>query len=109
MVIVPNKQAAIHNAFTFTVTDKTVVSPGGKSGSYYFYMIYGYDDYGVYRTLMVDDWKGRDNSSDWYGALEVGETYHVRTIGERIPALSEYPNIVGVDEFTIDGYGEISR
>ena len=37
--------------------------------------------------------KGKFNSSDIYGALEVGKKYEIETTGYRIPFLSDYQNI----------------
>lgn len=42
--------------------------------------------------------EGKFNSSDVYARIKVGETYRLETYGWRIPALSAYENIVGVEK-----------
>ena len=37
------------------------------------------------------------NSSDVYNALDIGERYEIKVVGLRIPALSRYRNIVGIE------------
>ena len=106
-VVVPRAQAEIRGEMTITVTDK-VIAPR-KEAPGYFYLVYGFDSGGVYRTLMLDDWAERNNTSDWYGAITVGETYTIDTMGERIPALSQYPNIIGVQGFVLDENKKIRR
>lgn len=67
-------------------SDGTVVST---------YLIY--TDQGVYRN---DDavWRLKFDSSDVYGALDVGTRYDLKVYGWRIPILSRYPNIVSIKE-----------
>ena len=47
----------------------------------------------------TDEWiRGKWNSSDIQGSLEVGKTYTVVVVGYRIPFLSCYENIISVGE-----------
>lgn len=47
----------------------------------------------------TDSWLAwKFDSSDVYGDLKVGHTYHFRTQGIRVPFLSWYPNIMSVRE-----------
>jgi hypothetical protein len=112
-VTIPAHQEEIRAYYTLTVT-KTESIPR-KEIPGYFYLIYGYDVDGIYHTYMLDDHNyevndrpERHNTSDWYGAIEVGETYTGIIIGERIPLLSQYPNIVSVDGLAVADNGEIS-
>jgi len=41
-------------------------------------------------------WKGEFDNSDDYAKLNVGETYHVKGYGMRVPLLSMYYNIYSV-------------
>ena len=47
-------------------------------------------------TDSLLEWKF--NSSDIYAELEEGKTYNIKTYGWRIPILSDYENIIGVEE-----------
>lgn len=51
-------------------------------------------------TFRVGDtWiKGEFNSADTYGSIEEGETYTFTTIGWRFGLLSQFPNIIEVEE-----------
>jgi hypothetical protein len=48
-------------------------------------------------TLTVRDimWRGQFDSADIYSDLGVGNSYQIRTVGWRIPVLSEFPSVVG--------------
>lgn len=72
---------------TLTVTDKYVKNGNDRS----IYLIQ--TDKGVYE--ITDTWVYfRWDSSDLYGAIEVGETYECKVCGKRIPFLSWYKNII---------------
>jgi hypothetical protein len=75
---------------TCTVTEKDRTR-NGNSGS----------DMRIYTqecgTLAVRDilWRGQFDSADIYSDLETGNSYQIRTVGWRIPFLSEFPSVVG--------------
>lgn len=74
---------------TTTVTDKGIKRSTGENASDK-YLIYTDDGtYEITDSLL----KWRWNSSDLYGAIEIGETYELTVAGFRIPLLSFYPNV----------------
>lgn len=61
-----------------------------------------YTDHGVFQD--VDSiFSNKYNSSDIYGQLCVGGTYKVHVRGWRIPFLSEWPNILKIDQVVKQG------
>ena len=79
---------------TITVTDKDrVVKHRGDSVSSK-YLVFTESETFENSDCFIR-WKF--NSSDIYGSLRVGKTYHVKVYGWRIPFLSKYRNIVRVD------------
>ena len=87
---------------TANVTDHRVVVTGkervcsGNSdgGTDCKYLIY------TTETTFEDTdtiWWGKFNSSDHYGALQIGQTYDLTTTGYRIGFMSAYANIVAIN------------
>ena len=71
-----------------TVTDKERVADEDK------YLIFSEEE--VFEN--TDAWLFlKFNSSDYYRKLAVGEEFEVRVVGWRVPFLSWYRNIIGVD------------
>jgi len=93
---IKEEQAEIRNTYTVTITKAFPVPRSEEPG--YFYLVYAYDlDACIFRTFEMDDWAERQNTSDWFGAIEVGETYTIEVLGERRPPVSEYPNIIWIE------------
>lgn len=48
-------------------------------------------------TLAVGDilWRGQFDSADIYADLEPDNSYQIRTVGWRIPIMSEFPRVLG--------------
>lgn len=85
---------------TITVTDKNrVCDSTGKSVSCYYLV---YTDQGTFKdtdSLL----NGKFSSSDLYGQLRRDGRYKVQVQGWRIPWLSEYPNIVRIEQTLKEG------
>ncbi len=82
------------------VVDKAVkVESTGKTTDSK-YLVFVETDGGDTVTLEVTDGLavGRFNSSDVYGNIKRGETYTFKTIGMRIPIISQYPNVKTVSK-----------
>lgn len=79
---------------TITVTDKERVVKGGGDSVSSKYLVFTETE-----TFENTDCLRRFkfNSSDIHGSLKIGETYHVKVYGWRVPLLSMYRNIVRVD------------
>ena len=80
------------NTYQITVTDKYVKN-GSDSGNY---MIVGeLQDTKELKSFEDADLllKGKFDSSDLYAHINVGEQYEIKTVGWRIPFLSDYENI----------------
>jgi hypothetical protein len=76
---------------TITVQDKERVCSTSRSCEYLVWT-----DKGVFKN--ADETLGlKFDSSDVQGHLRVGGTYQVKVRGYRIPLLSQYPNIVEVE------------
>jgi hypothetical protein len=87
-VVMPNVNP---ETTTITVVDKDVITKNGNSK----YLIYtGQETFEIADNIF---W-GRVNSSDWYGHMQVGETYSVTAIGWRIPLFSTYRNIIKMEK-----------
>lgn len=82
------------------VTDKTVKVQAAGDATDSKYLIFVETDNGRSITLEVSDGLavGRFDSSDVYGSIKRGETYTFKTIGMRIPLISEYPNVKTVSK-----------
>ena len=76
----------------FTVKDKAVFTNDGESK----YLVFT-EEHGVFRNTDAL-WQSKVNSSDVQGEIELGKTYRAKVYGWRIPRLSEYPNILSVEE-----------
>lgn len=78
---------------TCTVTGKDRTSGSGDSGS---------SDMRVYTkqcdTLHDSDsmWRGKYNSSNLFGQIQIGHTYRFEVAGYRSGILSAFPNIVAI-------------
>jgi len=85
---------------TITVTDKNRVCDGtGKSVSCYYLI---YTTSGTFKdtdSLL----NGKFASSDLYGQLRRNGVYKVQVQGWRIPLMSEYPNIVRIEQVVKEG------
>jgi hypothetical protein len=82
--------------YVATVTDKERIVNGESS----YYLIFTKDVEGNVLVLQNSDslWRGKWDSSNVQGALEVGKTYKFRVYGYRVPFLSWYENIIGYEE-----------
>ena len=82
------------------VVDKgiKVEAAGNRTDSKY--LVFVETDGGDTVTLEVTDGLavGRFNSSDVYGDIKRGETYTFKTVGMRIPIISQYPNVKTVSK-----------
>lgn len=80
---------------TCTVQDKWIKRPKGNDDELYLVNCGG-------NTYKVEDlfWKGKFNSADIYGNLEVGKTYEIEVTGHRLGFFSEYQNINKYKEVT---------
>ena len=80
---------------TVTVTDKGIKQTNNSSK----YLIYGTKANGEVETYEITDnfSRGQFDSSNKYGAIRIGETYNFIVIGVRIPYLSQYENIIGIE------------
>ena len=60
------------------------------------YLIYGKKLDGTIETYKISDsWlRGQFDSSNKYGAIQVGTEYRIKLIGIRVPILSWYENII---------------
>lgn len=78
--------------YTATVTDKDIKNYDSSSK----FLVFTKTEDGVTRVFSMEDTliKGRWNTADDYGKIEVGETYTFTVIGWRIPFMSEYENII---------------
>lgn len=65
-----------------------------------------YTDKGVFKNVDTIAFF-KFNSSDIYGALQVGQTYNLRICGRRARYRSGYPNIIGAKK--MDGNLEYSK
>ena len=89
-IISPLLENSNERIVTATVTDK---HPSPNSGEY---LIFCKDSSGETLVFRNEDSliKGKFNSSDFYGQIEVGKTYNFTIVGSRVPFLSMYPNII---------------
>lgn len=89
-IIEPIWENSNEREITATVTDK---HPSPDSGEY---LIFCKDSSGETLVFRNEDSliKGKFNSSDFYGQIEIGKTYNFTIVGSRVPFLSMYPNII---------------
>lgn len=90
LIVEPLWENSNERTITATVTDK---HPSPDSGEY---LIFCVDALGETIVLRNEDslLKGKFNSSDFYGKIEIGKTYKFTIVGSRVPFLSMYPNII---------------
>jgi hypothetical protein len=89
------------HTYVVTVTDKDRIyeSSDDKSADSK-YIVFTKDESGEIHVFENTDLfiRFKFNSSDIQGKLEVGNTYEVTVVGYRIPILSQYENIIKVEE-----------
>ena len=80
---------------TVTVTDKGIKQTNNGSK----YLIYCTKANGEVETYEITDnfARGQFDSSNKYGTIQIGKTYNFNVIGVRIPYLSQYANIIGIE------------
>ena len=83
---------------TCEVKDKWIKRPSGSENELYLVNCGG-------TTYKVSDllFKGKFNSADIYGNLEIGKTYEITTTGYRWSFFSEYQNINSYKEIEEEG------
>jgi hypothetical protein len=82
---------------TVELTEKERVANRGGNGARF--MVWGRNlETGEIVTLENTDilWRGKFNSADIQGSLQIGETYRLVVVGRRIPFLSMNQNILEV-------------
>ena len=94
LAIYPTTYILSQEDVTITIVKTERITKGDDS----YYLIYTKDE-----TFKEEDdlLFLKFNSSDIYGKLLVGETYNVSVAGFRIPFLSSYRNIVGINKVEI--------
>lgn len=94
LIAVPISMSFNDHDYTVLVTGKERVVEGRSSK----YLIYcRTDDNDVLVLENTDNmYRGKWNSSDIYGEIESGKTYHFNVVGCRIPFLSWYENILTI-------------
>ena len=85
-----------NTSYIATVTDKERVVTGNES----YYLVFTELENGDVRVFRnVDTWmRGKINSSDVQGKLNVGVRYQFGVAGWRIPMFSKYENIIWFEE-----------
>lgn len=80
--------------YTVTVTDKERVNDGDSS----YYLVFTEDKNGNVFVFQNEDnlLRGKFDSSNIQGELEIGSTYDIVVVGYRVPFLSMYQNIIEV-------------
>lgn len=80
--------------YTVTVTDKERVVQNKSS----YYLVFTEDKNGNVLVFKNDDepLRGKFDSSNIQGELEIGSTYDIVVVGYRVPFLSMYQNIIEV-------------
>lgn len=82
-----------------TVTGKERVNKDDTS----YYLVFGKDMDG--KTVVYKNTdnilRGKWNSSEMQGELEVGSTYQVNLVGYRVPLLSWYENIIEAEKVEV--------
>ena len=99
-IVLPLAGNSNEQTYVATVTDKEVKNYNNSSK----YLIFTKTNDGETRVFSVEDslLRGRWNSSDVFGEIEVGKTYKFTTVGYRIEFLSEYENIIDAQEISSD-------
>ena len=94
---VSNMKSARSEASACIVNDKQVISRYQAKSDYRIFT----DNCGVLNisdSLLIGRW----DSADIYNQVKVGKTYNFKTVGKRVPLLSLFPNISGVEEVQLD-------
>ena len=86
---------ATQDELSFTVTDKERVVTGSGDSTSSKYLVFTDKEVFENTDCMV---LFKFNSSDIYGALDVGKKYRAKVYGWRIPFLSSYRNIISVEK-----------
>jgi len=96
MVILQNIN---EEAVTVRITDKMRVSYGSTfiTQKYLIYTVDADGRVAVFENTDSFPWR-KFNSSDFFASLATGETYRLRVVGFRIPVLSKYRNIIGIEQ-----------
>lgn len=99
-VIYMGSNLATQGTVRGVVVDKAVKVESDGKATDSKYLVFVETDDGDTVTLKVTDGLavGRFNSSDVYGDIKRGETYTFKTIGMRIPIISQYPNVKTVSK-----------
>lgn len=85
------------NKYTVTVTEKVIKSVGEDGQKYLIFTQLNNGEIKIFEN--TDEFiKFKFNSSNIQAQIKVGETYQFDTVGYRIPFLSNYENIVEVNE-----------
>lgn len=86
-------------AYEITVTDKERIYEGNGDSSSSKYLVFCDDENGNSIVFENTDCfiRGKWNSSNIQGQLKEGNTYKITVVGYRIPFLSMYQNIIGVE------------
>ncbi len=86
--------------YTITVTDKERIIDRNGDSVDSKYLIFGDTTEGESLVFENTDelFRGKFNSSNMQGKLKEGHTYEVTVVGWRIPFLSQYQNIIEVEE-----------
>ena len=82
------------HTYTITITDKERVNVENNSK----YLVFGKTSSGEVVVLENTDTfiRGKFNSSNIYGQIEIGQTYTFTVIGFRFPLFSAYENIIKI-------------
>lgn len=92
-----NYETSEEHTYTAYVTNMDVKTKDRESKYLVFTRLVDTDEVRVFQ--ITDSYShGRFNSSDLYGSIEVGKTYVFTVYGYRTEYLSEYENILSVEE-----------
>ena len=82
------------HTYTITITDKERVNVDDDSK----YLVFGKTSNGEVVVLENTDTlvRGKFNSSNLYGQIEIGQTYTFTVVGFRFPLFSIYENIIKI-------------
>lgn len=84
---------------TITVTDKERITKTVEGNDASYYLVYtDTETFANSDSMLFFKW----NSSDVQGQLKVNQTYKVTVAGWRIPFLSEYRNIIKVQDILVE-------
>ena len=99
-VIYTGSNLATQGTVRGVVVDKAVKVQSAGRTTDSKYLVFVETDGGDTVTLEVTDGLavGRFDSSDVYGDIKRGETYTFKTVGMRIPIISQYPNVKTVSK-----------